>query len=466
MKKKNILALCVAVGLVMAGAASASSHREAPGIALDPTGDNTDVYAFTSPEPGKSDKVVLISNWIPLQKAEAGPNFWGFDDTALYDIRVDNNGDAIEDISYQFRFTSTRQNGNTFLYNTGPVTTLTDNDLNVRQTYTLTVVRNGIPRVVATGLPVMPPFVGVSSMTNYAALRADPTIGPIKTFTENTTTGRVFAGPRAEQFFIDLGATFDLLQLKTLVGGTPVNGTFKSNVHTIAIEVPKAALTRDGQAPRADLNTNPNAVIGVWSTTSRRQVNVIRAGVASQGQGGFVQVSRLGAPLVNELVIPLRDKDRFNGSHPRNDTQFLQYVLDPEPARLITLLFGVSVPPPPRNDLVSVFLTGIDGITKANYPNARPYEALRLNMATPVTGTPNRLGVVATPIDAQGYPNGRRPADDVTDITLRAAGGGYILTPTFNSAPRNTLGDGIDTVDASQPFLTVFPFLADPTPGR
>jgi hypothetical protein len=461
---KKILALALMV-MVLATVAHASSHREAPGIALDPTADNTDVYAFRSPETGRDNNVILISNWIPLEKAESGPNFWGWDDTALYDIRVDNNGDAIEDISYQFRFTTTRQTGNTFLYNTGAVSSLTDPDLNVRQTYTLTVVRNGVPRVVASGLPVVPSWTGTSSISvaNYALLRAEG----IKTFTENSTSCRVFVGQRSEQFYIDLGATFDLLQLKTLVGGTPVNGTFKTNVHTIALEIPRAALTRDGQTPRTDLNTNPNAVIGVWSTTSRRQVSVLRAGVAPQGQGGFVQVSRLGAPLVNELVIPLKDKDKFNGSHPRNDAQFLQYVQDPEPSRLITALFGVTVPPTPRNsDLVPIFLTGIPGVTQAAYPGARPYEALRLNMSTALTGSPNDQGVTADPTpDLQGYPNGRRPKDDVTDITLQAAAGGTILTPTFNNGARATLGDGIGSADAL-PFLTSFPFLPDPTPGR
>lgn len=462
--KRKILGLFLMIVIGWAAAAEASSHREAPGIANDPTADNTDLYAFTSPESGSSHKVVLISNWIPLEKPESGPNFWGFDDKALYDIRIDNNGDAIEDISYQFRFATTRQTGNTFLYNTGAVTTLTDADLNIRQTYTLTVVRGGAPPVAVTGLPVVPPWIGQASMSasQYAALREEG----IKTFTENATTCRVFVGQRAEQFFVDLGAAFDLLKFKPFpgVGGTPLNGTFKANVHTIALEIPKAALTRDGQWPRTDLTSNPNAVIGVWSTTSRRQVQVIRAGVAPQASGGFVQVSRLGSPLVNELVIPLKDKDKFNGSQPRNDAQFLPYVDDPEPARLLTQLFSVTVPPTPRTDLEQVFLTGITGINRASYTGAKPYECIRLNMATAVTGSPNRLGVLGS--DNQGYPNGRRPSDDVVDITLRAAAGGYTLTPTFNVAPNNTLSDGVDAVDSSQPFLTTFPFLADPTPGR
>lgn len=455
--KKNLLALSLL--LAMTAPVVASSHREAPGIAGDPLVDNTDVYAFTSPEAGRSDRVVLISNWIPLQKPESGPNFWYFDDQALYDIRVDNNGDALEDVSYQFQFSTSRQTGNTFLYNTGAVTSLTDPDLNIRQTYTLTQVRNGRARVLGTGLPVVPAFVGGSSMTSYSTLRTEG----IKQVTDQATNDtRVFCGQRAEQFYLDLGAIFDLLQINTVNPRPAINSTFRSNVHTIALEVPKAALTRDLQAPRADLTTNVNGVIGVWSTTSRRQVSVVRGRAPVQGRGGFVQVSRLGNPLVNEVVIPLKDKDNFNGSHPRDDTQFLGYVQDPEPARLLTALFGVSVPPTPRSDLVTIFLTGITGLNAI--PGARPCEYIRLNLTTPVTATPNRLGVIAG--DNQGYPNGRRPGDDTVDISFRAVAGGTVLTPATNVSPNNALSDGVDGVDASQPFLTTFPFLADPTPGR
>ena len=465
MKKRTlgILGMWVmALGLMAGGmrqVALASSHREAPGLAGDPLADNTDVYAFTSPETGRSDRVVLISNWIPLQKPESGPNFWSFDDQALYDIRIDNNGDALEDITYQFQFSTTRQTGNTFLYNTGAVTSLTDPDLNVRQTYTVTQVRNGRSRVLATGLPVCPSYVGASSMPSYSALRAEA----IKTFSDQTTNDtRVFVGARAEQFFLDLGAIFDLLQINTVNPRAAINSTFKSNVHTIALEIPKSVLTRDLQAPRADLTANVNAVVGIWSTTSRRQVSVVRGKAPAQARGGFVQVSRLGNPLVNEVVIPMKDKDNFNGSQPREDGQFLAYVQDPELARLYTALFGVTVPATPRSDLVSIFLTGITGLNAI--PGAKACEYLRLNLTTPVTASPNRLGVIAG--DNQGFPNGRRPADDVVDIALRAVAGGTVLTPATNIAPNNVLSDGVDAVDASQPFLTQFPFLADPTPGR
>jgi len=446
---------------VMQHEARASSHREAPGIAGDPLADNTDVYAFTSPE--DNSKVVLIANWIPLEKAESGPNFWNFDDQVLYDIRVDNDGDSIEDVSYQFQFSTTRQSGGTFLFNTGAVNGAgADPNLNVRQTMTLTEVRRGRPRVLSASIPVCPPFVGNSSMPNYATLRT----GSITTLTDSVGGSiRVFAGQRAEQFFLDLGAVFDLLQINSVNSRPAINSTFKSNVHTVALEIPKTSLTRDGQAPSADLtgNVTPvNAVVGVWSTASRRQVIVVRGKAAPQSRGGFVQVSRLGNPLVNEVVIPLQDKDNFNGSQPREDAQFLKYVQDPEPPRLFHALFGLTVPPTPRADLVSIFLTGISGLNAI--PNAKPCEYLRLNLSTPVTGSPNRLGLLGG--DNQGFPNGRRPADDVLDIVIRAAAGGTPFTPAQNVAPNNALTDGVDAVDPSQPFLTTFPFLADPTPGR
>jgi hypothetical protein len=445
----------------------ASSHREAPAIAGDPRADNTDVYAFVSTEAGRSAFVTLISNWIPLQKAESGPNFWGFDDTALYEIRIDNTGDALQDITYQFQFQTTRRTGNTFLYNTGVVTSLTDPDLNIQQTYTIVKIKNGVRRVLGTRLPVCPPRIGAASMPNYATDLRTPAIQTLTDATAGDT--KVFCGARAEQFFLDLGEVFDLLQIaNTLDTRPPVNSTFRSNVHSIALEVPKTVLTRDGLAPRAPPDFT-NSIVGVWSTTLRQQVTVIRPRGGPQSRGGYVQVSRLGMPLVNEVVIPLRDKDNFNGSHPRDDAQFLSYVQDPELARLYTALFTVSVPPVPRADLVSVFLTGNSGINQP--PNVRAAEMLRLNMSSPILGTtnpnpaPNRLGVIAG--DNAGYPNGRRVIDDVVDISLRVVAGVLVTTPVnFNVAPNNTLTDGINVEDASQPFLTVFPYLADPTPGK
>lgn len=441
------VAAALLAGALLVPAAWASSHREAPMIAEDPLADNTDVYAFTSPEAGRQDRVVLISNYIPLENKASGPNFWGFGTNVIYDIHIDNNGDAQEDITFRFRFDNIRNTGDTFLYNTGPVRNIDDSTLNVRQTAQVQLVRRGSrPLIAGQGIQVCPSFVGVSSMPAYATIRQQA----VRSMRVGRDDMRVFLGARADQFYIDLGAVFDLLQLKPTA---PINGTRDVNVHSIAIEVPKRWLTRNGKEPQDAKETN--SIIGVWSTASRNQ---FRGTANRRDAGAFVQVSRLGSPLVNELVIPLKDKDKFNTSHPRGDAQFLKYVDDPEPARLFTALFGVKVPPPPRLDLRQVFLTGVPGL---NQPaNVRPAEMIRLNMAIPPAKEPNRLGVLGG--DLAGYPNGRRPGDDSVDITLRAAAG--VLVKEFDVAPNNTLSDGVDKPD--QPFLETFPFLADPTPGR
>lgn len=438
-----VATVVLAVGAFLASpAVEASSHREAPGISRDPLADNTDVYAFVSPE--NSSRVCLISNWIPLQKPESGPNFWGFDDNAIYDIRIDNNGDALEDIVYQFRFKTTIRNGNTFLYNTGAVTSVSNANLNVVQTYSVTRVAGGVSTVMGSDLSVAPANIGTASISSYTPLRNEA----IRTLSD---TSRVFVGPRAEQFYVDLGGTFDLLMVGPL--RTPPapakNGTAFTNVMTVALEIPRTSLGAGGSA---------DSIIGVWSTTLRRQVTVLRSTTNVRPRGPFVQVSRLGNPLVNEVVIPLKDKDRFNGSHPRDDAQFATYVTNPELATLINLIFGVNVPGTPRNDLVSVFLTGVAGLNQPT--GVRAAEMMRLNMSIAPATTPNRLGVIGG--DNAGYPNGRRPADDTVDISLRVVAG--VLVSGFNVSPNNTLTDGVDQPDV--PFLATFPFLADPHPGR
>jgi hypothetical protein len=435
--------------VLLAGGAWASSHREAPLIARDPLADNTDLYAFVSPEPGRGDRVVLISNWIPLEKRESGPNFWGFDDEALYDIRIDGDGDAFEDISYQFRFTTTRQNLDTFLYNTGPVGSLTDPKLNVRQTFQVVRTKGGVREVLGSGLAVAPAHVGTSSMAQYAGLRESA----IHTLPDGS---RVFAGPRAEMFYIDLGAVFDLLQIRTVNPRPAVNATRDVNVHTIALELPKPLVTKTGAVPGGP--TEAGAVIGVWSTTHRRSSTVIRSRGRHTPRGSFAQVSRLGMPLFNELVVPVRDKDRFNASHPRDDATFLRHVTQPELPALLSSLFGLRVPPAPRTDLVDVFLNGLPGL---NQPaNVRQAELMRLNIAIPPTPSPNRLGALAG--DRAGFPNGRRPGDDVVDIALRVMAG--VLLGGFDVAPNKDLTDGVDAPEV--PFLETFPFLPDPHPAR
>ena len=332
----------LSVGLLVAAAMSpgkASSHREAPLIALDPAADNTDVYAFV--DPNDRDMVTLIANYIPFQSPDGGPNFYLFDPNVLYEIHVDNNGDAVEDVTFQWRFTTERRNPQTFLYNTGPVTTIDDADLNVRQFYSLTRVdgprRTGTPRLLSGRLPVPPPNIGPRSTPNYGLLAGGvqqvPPVGM-----------RVFAGQRDEGFFVDLGI-FDLLGVGT---GQVEDSTAGYNVSTLAIQVPMAQLTRSGSRPSGP--ADPNAVIGVWATASR-QAMATRAPGQITYSGDYIQVSRLGMPLVNEAVIDLARKDVFNAIEPTSDAAALDRVLDPEVPKLLTLLFGVRTPPTPRQDL-------------------------------------------------------------------------------------------------------------------
>lgn len=424
----------------------ASSHREAPLIAQDPMADNTDVYAFRSPD--EPDKVTLISNFIPFQSPDGGPNFYSFDPNVVYEIHIDNNGDAVEDITYQWRFSTEVRNPQTFLYNTGAVTSLDDPDLNVRQFYRLTRIdgprRTGTVTELSGRLPVPPPNIGPRSTPNYAALG-----GGIQQLPGNT---RVFAGQRDEGFYVDLGI-FDLLGVGS---GAAVDSTAGFNVSSLAIQVPISALTRGGNVPGA---TDSNAVIGVWSTASRFATRTLTAG-AQTHTGALVQVSRLGNPLVNEAVIDLARKDAFNGLEPTGDAVALDRVTDPEVPKLLDAIFGVKSPATPRNDLVTIFLTGIPGLNQPS--NVRPAEMLRLNVGVMPSSRPDTLGVLRG--DIAGFPNGRRVGDDVLDIVLQAAAGATPLTPEFNRSPNNTLGDGIDRNDV--PYLTQFPYLGVPHAGN
>ncbi len=425
----------------------ASSHREAPLLAQDPMADNTDVYAFVSPD--ASDTVTLIANFIPFQKPDGGPNFYSFDPNVVYEIHIDNNGDAVEDVTYQWRFTTDVRNTGTFLYNTGAVTSLDDPDLNVRQFYRLTRIdgprRTGTVTELSGRLPVPPPNIGPRSTPNYGALG-----GGIQSLPNNVT---VFAGQRDEGFYVDLGI-FDLLGVGS---GVVEDSTAGFNVSTLAIRVPKSALARSGAMPSSA--ADPNAIIGVWSTASRFATRTLSAG-AQTHSGALVQVSRLGNPLVNEAVIDLARKDAFNGIEPTSDSVALDRVTDPEVPKLLKLIFNVDSPAAPRNDLVTIFLTGIAGL---NQPaNVRPAEMLRLNMAIPPTTSPNRMGVLGG--DLAGFPNGRRVGDDVLDIVLQAAAGATPLTPGFSRFPNNSLGDNVGANDV--PYLASFPYLGIPHAGN
>ena len=416
----------------------ASSHREAPLISSDPLADNTDVYAFVSPS--AANRVTLIAKSIPLQAPYSGPNSRKFDDTALYEIHIDNTGDAIEDITYQFRFTTTVRNPNTFLYNTGPITSLDDADWNVRQTYTVTRVEGR--RRTGTAIPqldnaISPPVnVGTRSTPNYAALAQSAVAGL-------PGGGRVFAGQRDDPFFVDLGAVFDLLAIRMVPGDqrAGIDGLDGFNVHSIALELPIEQVTRSRTVPTS--TSDPSAVIGVWSTVSRRAITTRAAGTETVS-GDLVQVSRLGQPLVNEVVIPRGVKDTFNAIEPTSDGAALPFVTDPEVPKLLQAIYRIQSPPAPRNDLVTIFLTGIPGLNQPS--GVRPSEMLRLNLAVPPAARPDRMGVLGG--DIAGFPNGRRLGDDVVDIALRAMAGATPLTPAFNGGLNARLGDGVDFNDA------------------
>ena len=451
-----LMAAFLAVGLPT----FASSHREAPLISGDPKVDATDLYAFVSPD--DASKVTLIANYIPFEEPAGGPNFNSFDDTALYEIKIDNNGDAKPDVVYQFQFKSTLQNPNTFLYNTGPITSLSDSTYNVRQSYTLTKVEGGVATVLGTDIPVAPANIGPKSTPNYASLQSQAlrTLGSTK----------VFAGPSDDPFFADLGGLFDLLTIRKLPGndGGGVDGLRGYNVHSIALQVPVSELTVGKNRP-SDIK-DPKSVIGVWTTASRHTTKVINSDPSgNSASGAWVQVSRLGAPLVNEVVVPLGAKDLWNGSDPTNDAQFANGVANPELGGLLKALYNVAVPPQDnfgttnqRDDLEAIFLTGIPGLTKSVV--GTPAEELRLNVAVPVSVNPNRMGVLGG--DNQGYPNGRRLGDDVVDISIQAvAGAAYgLFHPTFTADPLATkLGDGVNGNEV--PLRASFPYLALPNQG-
>ncbi|MBB5873286.1 hypothetical protein F4553_006720 [Allocatelliglobosispora scoriae] len=437
--------VAAALGLAATGFASmaptastASSHREAPLIAGQPRLDNTDLYAFVSPDNAAT--VTLIANWTPFEEPNGGPNFYPFGVATQHDINIDNDGDAKPDVTYRWEFSSAYRNKGTFLYNTGPVTSLTDPDLNFYQTYTLKKITKSGTKVLLTKARVAPSFTGKASMPNYGTLA-----------TEAVTTipggGKSFAGQADDPFFLDL-RVFDLLYGGNLteVGEDTLSGY---NVNTIALQVPKSELALKGNATR-------NPVVGIWTTT-------LRPG----DKGGLKQVSRLGMPLVNEVVIPVGRKNEFNATKPEADAKFLSYVTNPEVPKLVQAIYGIPAPATPRNDLVEVFLTGVCkacGPVQADLNSQllngdvkkkdfKPSEQLRLNLGVAPAAAPNRLGVIGG--DLAGFPNGRRLADDVIDITLRAAEGVLLGAPGLD-----TLGDGVDANDHA--FLGTFPYVALP----
>src|SRR5580692_9178034 len=401
-----------------------SSHREAPEISKDPVADSTDVYAFVSPD--KSDTVTLIANYIPLQGPAGGPNFYEFGDDVLYEIHIDNNGDGRADISYQFRFQTTVRDPDTFLYNVGPIESLSSPNWNRVQTYSVSV--NG--RSLGSGLACPPCNIGPLSTPDYGSLAAAAVHGLGGGIS-------VFAGQRAEAFYVDLGAIFDLGDLRPFENlhaqyglnafsgpAAGVNATNHLNVHSIAIQVPKSAVTRHG-----------HPTIGVWTTASRQKARVYDAhGGEYVNAGPFVQVSRLGNPLINEVIIPLGKKDLWNTLPPDDDKQFAGYVTAPGLAALLPGLYPGVFPNlaalvasgKPRADLEAILLTGIPaGIIPGfqNYTGKVLADMLRLN--TSIAPTPAAKQSIYGLLlgDLAGFPNGRRVTDDVVAIELRAVAG-------------------------------------------
>jgi len=441
----------------------ASSHREAPLISNDPQADNTDVYAFVSPD--RPDTVTMIANYVPLEEPAGGPNFASFGDHVLYALHVDNNGDGEDDVTFEFRFTTEVRNGNTFLYNTGPITSLGDPDWNVRQTYTVTrVIGHGQPEILGRNIPTPPVNIGPRSTSSYDAV-ANAAV------TDLPDGIRVFAGQRDDPFFVDLGSVFDLAGLRPfnaahvipLPPAAGVDGVAGFNTHSIAIQVPIAQLTASGPT------------IGIYASASRQKVLIRKHGGDEKGVGPWVQVSRLANPLINEVVIPIARKDGWNAAEPENDRQFERFYTTPEVTKLENLLYPVldDAPATRRGDLVAVLLTGVPTL---NFTGNTQADLIRLNTAIPPTapaGSGNRLGLLAG--DFAGFPNGRRLEDDVTDIELRAFACGYgpIVGPIIegfgfcagnaNRTPNNLLGDGVDANE--KPFLSTFPYLASPHQG-
>jgi hypothetical protein len=483
------LACVVALGTLDA---YASSHREAPGITQYPKLDGTDLYAFKSYEPGRDGFVTIIANYVPLQDPWGGPNYFTMDPDGIYEIHIDNNGDGREDLTYQFKFTYTLNNialnvgGQEVkipLRNAGQIAAGDSSAQNDAETYSVRVIKgsrldaehfvgpvtNAADGTTQFAKPI--DNIGLKSIPDYASYAA------AHVYNINVpgcaTGGRMFVGQRKEGFGVNLGEVFDLVNIpaERVIGSRSgsTNATAGDNITSIAMELPISCIT------------NGDPVIGVWTTSSLPRSRLVGSPSLRQaiGDKNLQQVSRLGMPLVNELVIGLADKDAFNASEPKDDAQFATYVTNPTLPALLEILFGsAGVQAPqvfPRTDLVAAFLTGVQGVNQPAH--VVPSEMLRLNTSLPATakGSQNSLGAAACFVDGAlvltnpgcdpaGFPNGRRPGDDVVDIELRVAMG-YLLPPSANKPASAGLPytDGV-LVEDSQ-FDATFPYLTTPLPG-
>ncbi len=451
--------------------AMASSHREAPAISQDPQADNTDVYAFRD----VTDPTMLNiqANFIGLEDPNGGPNFVRFSDDVQYSIHVDSNGDVARDITYNFRFRTTIVNPNTFLYNTNQITSPTDPDLSIRQTYSVEKVTSAGRQILATDALVPPVNVGVRSnpQATYEASTAQPTIKPL------AGGGKVFAGTREDPFFVDLGSIFDLFALRPIQNNhlipTPatagVDGLGGKNVHTIALQVPISSVTAGAITPT--VVDSKSSVVGVFASTQRQRVRVLSVDGSSapRNAGRWVQVSRLGIPLVNEVLIPLGRKDRWNSTDPKDDGRagFFENILDPEPTKILTVvypgLFSQANTPrggaANRPDVVALVTGQLAGLSAAN--QLPPSDLLRINLASPAGTT--------------GFPNGRRLADDVVDIEIQLFAGVFLdndgIINKLNGMPNDpgvgvpfsALRDGVNATDGA--LLPMFPYQGTPFNG-
>ena len=450
-------AAALAAGSLAVGLAPGSSHREAPKILADPTADNTDVYAFTAPDaPGS---LTVVANWIPMEEPAGGPYFGKLDPAARYYVKVDNTGDGRPDVAYRWEFDQRFRNPESFLDAAPTVDSIDDPDLNFVQTYDLyrETYRGKKVRArrIAHDVPVAPANVGPKTYPDYGKVAAQAIRGV-------AGGGKTFVGPADDPFFVDLATIFDGINIdkpgRPNIGlgnqGGGKDDVAGYNTHAFVLQVPEAQVTRDGKAVSgADAK---NAVIGVWATTERRRITVRRH---NKAHAQWVQVSRLGNPLINEVVIPIGQKDRFNRTEPADDAaNFGKYALNPEPARLLNALFGLGVKETDRTDIVQALLTGVPGLTQIGSKPAAA-DTLKLNLGVPPAAQPDRFGVLAG--DVAGFPNGRRLADDVTDIELRVIAGA-LLKPE-EGGKQIPLGDGVDQND--RPFRTAFPYVALPTDG-
>jgi hypothetical protein len=445
----------------------ASSHREAPLIAKDPTADITDLYAFVSPD--KPDTVTMIANFLPFQEPAGGPNFYPFDDSVHYFMKVDNTGDGVEDLTFVFDFETSVANPDSFLFSGyGPIEDQSSPQgapfapSNISQTYSVSL--NGTE--LASGLNVPPPNIGPRTTPEYGSYVEDS----IEDLGDGMT---VFAGQRDDPFFADIGSIFDLGGLRPFneahllpLGTEKGEDSLSSfNVNSIAIQVPITELTNDGEAVSAP--DASNAVVGIWAGAARQATTVLNEAGVPEITGDYVQVSRLGNPLINEVIVPLGEKDEWNASQPANDADYMARYLNPELAAIVNTVYP-SLPDArtsDRSDLVLILGQGVPGLNATNTGDTL-YDMLRLNMGIPPSANPSRLGVLDG--DLAGFPNGRRVWDDVVDIELRAVADGYgtFLNENFdlpNESPNNMVGDGCDANDKA--FMDSFPYVASPWQG-